>query len=135
MKTAAVLLVALLTLAGCRTSIDSIEQDLTPEQYFQKAIEATDNNNFRLAMAYYQSFLEKYPDDLARNLWASYEVAFLHYKMGNESRALELFDELIARYEEADEEAGWPQGPLVLAVKVKGNILAERRTDQTATGS
>jgi outer membrane protein assembly factor BamD (BamD/ComL family) len=126
MRTAASFVLILALFSACRTRIDTVDQDLTADQYFQKAIEATDSNNYRLAMAYYQVFLEKYPDDVSRGLWASYEVAFLHHKMGNDDRAIELFDELIARYENAPEDNDWPQGPLILAAKVKGNILAEK---------
>ena len=81
-------------------------------------------------MAYYETFLDKYPDDVSRGLWASYEVAFLHHKMGEDDRAIELFDELIARYENAPEDSDWPQGPLILAAKVKKNIIAKRRTEK-----
>ena len=91
--------VAALAAFGCRTTVDPLEQELTPDQYFQRAIEASDRDNYRLAMRYYEAFQAKYPDDLQRNIWASYEIAFLHHKLGNDDKCIEMIDALLAKYE------------------------------------
>ena len=131
----AVIVLLVLFAAACAGSVDPMEQDLNADQFFQKAIEATDGGNYRLALRYYEVFVQKYPEDQDRNLWAQYEIAFLHHKMGESDRAIELLDELIARYDGA-EGATLNPAPRVLAQKVKANILKEQRQPKAEpTGS
>ena len=66
-------------------------------------------------------FQERYPDELERNIWAEYEIAFTYYKMGNLEKAGELFAQLIARYDEENSE-NYPPGPRSLAEKVLEKI-------------
>ncbi len=96
---------ALVAAAGCRSTVDPLAQDLTPDQYFQRAIEASDKDNYRLALRYYEAFQAKFPNDAARNIWASYEIALLHHKLGDDDKAIELFDQLLARYENQPADA------------------------------
>jgi tetratricopeptide (TPR) repeat protein len=117
---------ALVAAAGCRSAVEPLTQDLTPDQYFQRAIEASDKDNYSLAMKYYEAFQAKFPDDAARNIWASYEIALLHHKLGDDDKAIELFDQVLARYENQP-AAALPPGPRVLAEKVKSNILKNRK--------
>jgi outer membrane protein assembly factor BamD (BamD/ComL family) len=120
--------VAALAASGCRTTVDPLEQDLAPDQYFQRAIEASDRDNYRLAMRYYEAFKARYADDVDRNVWADYEIAVIHHKLGQDDRAIELFDALLAKYEQHSEDAKpLPAAPRVLAEKVKANILASRK--------
>jgi len=123
-------------LAGCRSTVDPLAQDLTPDQYFQRAIEASDKDNYRLAMRYYEAFLVKFAADVERSIWASYEVAVLHHKLGNDDKAVELLDQLLARYEAGTEGSPQlPPGPRVLAEKVKNNIVKNRKTAGTKSAS
>lgn len=127
---------AVLAASGCRSTGDPLAQDLTPEQYFQRAIDASDRSNYRLAMRYYEAFQARYPDDVRRNVWASYEIAVLHHKLGNDVKAVELLDELLAKYDAPQEGAApLPAAPRVLARKVKGNILKGRKPAETAAPS
>ncbi|UCF99873.1 MAG: hypothetical protein JSV89_10140 [Spirochaetaceae bacterium] len=116
--------VSLLTL--CYSVPDEIEAGLTPLEYFQRAQEATDASRYALAIAYYEKFQEQYPveqhpEELDRNIWAEYEIALLHSKMGKNKLALELFDALLAKYESGD-FPDLPEGPRILAEKVKARI-------------
>ncbi len=100
---------------------------MTPMEFFQNAIDATDKNDYLLALRYYEAFRAKYPEDLPNNLWAAYEIAFCRYKMGQNSLAIELFQALLEQYQElessedADKKA-IPQGPKILAEKVLEKI-------------
>ena len=82
-------------------------------------------------MSYYQTFVERYPDDLDRSIWASYEIAFLHHKMGNDKKALELPDALIERYQNKPQGVEYPSGPLVLTRKVRDNIMVDLEVEKT----
>jgi tetratricopeptide (TPR) repeat protein len=111
-------------LGGCRSVPTEIPPDLSPADYFQKAQEASDAGKFELALKYYGSFLERYPDERDRGLWARYEIALLHSKLKDRTTALRLLDELLALYA-GEDAAGLPQGPRILAEKIKARLQAE----------
>ena len=111
------LIALFLVLAACQTAPTDIPRDLEPAEYFQRAQEAVDANRYETALAYYEAVIERFPDDPATQVSAKYEIAFINYKQGNEERATKLFNELIARYDEADAQQ-LPQWPKVLAEKV-----------------
>ena len=121
------LIASLLLIMSCKSTGDPFEQDLTQREYFQKAIEAGDSGNFRLAIRYYEVFQEKYPDDRDGNLWALYEIGFLHHKLGDDDLAIDIFDSVLLIYAESDgsEAPLLPDAPRILAEKVKENILLE----------
>jgi outer membrane protein assembly factor BamD (BamD/ComL family) len=125
------LIVIAVVLAACQTAPTDIPTDLEPAEYFQRAQEAVDANRYETALAYYETVIERFPDDPATQVSARYEIAFINYKMGNEERATELFNELIARYNEPDSQQ-LPQWPKVLAEKVLEKIQSEE--DPTTAG-
>ncbi len=116
----------LLFIFSCQTQPTTIPDNLSPAEYFQRAQDASENENYRLALKYYEKFQKKYPDNLEKNLWASYEIAFLHHKMGDDKTAIELFDKLIDKYNSKD-ASKWPQAPKILAEKVKAKILEKQK--------
>ncbi|HUV06917.1 MAG TPA: tetratricopeptide repeat protein [Spirochaetia bacterium] len=119
-----------LFMTGCRSTVDPYELDLTPGEYFQKAIDASDSGNYKLALRYYEAFQQKYPEDLSGNLWASYEIALCYHKMGRNKTAAELFRTLLDQYdkiaqetkEDAADKEPVPLGPRILAEKVLQRI-------------
>jgi hypothetical protein len=116
-------------LSACQTIVD-IPPDLSPAGFFQAAQDASSGRNPRAAMAYYEEFRVRFGDDpneLARLLWADYEVAFLHHKLGDDARAVNLLRELIDHYADST-SADWPVGPETLARRV----LAELEADAAA---
>jgi len=121
----ALTLLILGAIVGCKSSPPPLDQDLSPTEFFQKAQEASDDGKYALATRYYEAFLVKYPDDRDRGLWARYEIALLKYKMGDDAAALSLFEELIALY--AGGPADLPQGPRILAEKLKAKIESKRQ--------
>jgi outer membrane protein assembly factor BamD (BamD/ComL family) len=120
------LLPAMVWLGGCRSAPADIPPDLSPADFFQKAQEASDSGKYPLALKYYQAFQERYPDERERGLWARYEIALLHSKMGQEETALTLIDELLALYS-AEDAAALPQGPRILAEKIKARLEAKKQ--------
>jgi tetratricopeptide (TPR) repeat protein len=136
----ALLLLALLPALGllsCKSVPTQIPPDLSPADYFQKAQEASDAGRFALALKYYESFLQRYPEERDRGLWARYEIALLHSKMKDVDTALRLFDELLALYA-GEDAAQLPQGPRILAEKIKAKLQAEKKAaapSQTAPAS
>jgi len=116
-----------LFLISCRSATKTLEPDLLPAEIFQRAQEAADSERYNQALLYYQTFQERYPEEVERNLWSSYEIAFLYYKLGEYDRAVELFDELIELYT-TEETAVMVQAPKILALKVRATILEKQTT-------
>ena len=116
-------------LVFCSSVPDEIGEGLTPMEYFQRAQEASDAGRYELSMAYYEKFQEQYPEERDRNVWAEYEIALLYHKMGKNQIALERFEALLARYESGEPDL--PEGPRILAEKVKVRIEAELASEES----
>lgn len=111
----------LVLFSSCQGQAVSLEQEESPEAVFQKAQEAFDQRNYKVALACYQSFIDKFPDDKVYGIQAKYEIGFIHHKMGDEEKAVIIFDEILAEYLEEGSE-NLPQWVKILAEKVKTNI-------------
>ena len=107
----------------CQTTGVAIDSNLTPIEFFQKAQEASEIGNYMLAIEYYQTFRERYPDHTERNLWDSYEIAFLHHKMAEDDIALDMLQNLL--------EKDLPRGLRILAEKVISSIQKEADTSDS----
>ena len=109
-------------LASCASSPDDLSGEITPAEYFQRAQEAKAVNDFAGAMAWYEAYRERYagnptPGQQNLLLWAEYEIAFLHHKMGDDRTAVRLLGELLERYE-TPEAATYAPAPRILALRV-----------------
>ncbi len=118
---------ALLLFSGCAGTSEEIPEDLEPIEYFQQAQQAaSEKNDYIRAIQYYETFIERYPDDLQRIVMAKYEIAFLNYKRGRSNVALQQFDELLTYYENEGSTV-LPRWPRILAEKVQDNIREQQR--------
>jgi outer membrane protein assembly factor BamD (BamD/ComL family) len=115
--TSVVLAVALALLASCASQNHTIPDDLTAGEIFQRAQDAVDRGDYNLGITFYTLCQQRYPDDLNHEIWASYEIAFLYHKMRNNEKALQLVNELLARYTNGGDAL--PPAPPVLAQKLK----------------
>ncbi|MFQ3619366.1 MAG: hypothetical protein SNJ78_00335 [Spirochaetales bacterium] len=109
-------------LPSCTSAPPIIPEGLTPMQFFQRAQEETDNYRWDNALLYYQTFLERYPNDLPNGLAARYEIAFIHYKKGLFAESRRLFEELLETYKGFENPLAVPQWPKVLSEKVLRKI-------------
>ncbi|HUX13955.1 MAG TPA: tetratricopeptide repeat protein [Spirochaetia bacterium] len=118
---ALVVVFAGLFLAGCESVPTSAPPGLTQAEFFQRAQEAADGNNWRTSLFYYETFIDRYPSDRANIAAARYEIAFIHYKLGNYSQAKSGFDTLLSEYKgpNADQLPEWPK---VLAQKILAEV-------------
>ncbi len=119
--------VALLLLTACETVPEpgEIPEDLSRQQYFQRAHEAYDQGHYDTAQVYYETFIERNPDDHAGIAAAEYEIAFIHFRRGELQVAEEKFLALLARYE-ADEDGVLPDWPRILAERTLDRIQDKR---------
>jgi outer membrane protein assembly factor BamD (BamD/ComL family) len=129
------LCLAITIFTACKTIPDpeEIEKDLTPAELFQLAQEEViERNNYKAAMVYYQTFLQRYPDDIQGQVIAEYEIAFLYHKMGEDETAIKLFEALLDKYEGPNADV-LPQWPEVLSRKVL-TLIREEMEEQGGQG-
>ncbi len=119
---------AALLLWGCATKPPVIPDNLSVTEIFQRAQDAADRGDYTLAITYYSLTAKSYPDDVAHDVWASYEIAFLYHKMGKNDTALTLINALLDRY--AKEGDALPPAPRVLAEKLKARLSASSPANQ-----
>lgn len=100
-------------LLSCQTVPSDIPEDLTPMEYFQLGQEEFERNNLLGSLAYYETFIERFPSDYANRVVAEYWVANINRKQGNSARALELFQDLLAKEDELRGRV--PEWPFVLS--------------------
>ncbi len=100
-------------LAACVSQPLAIPAGLTAAEMFQRAQEAVSKSDYSLAIRYYELVQKNFPDDTVHDAWASYEIAFMYHKMGNNQTAIKLLKELLARYETAGDTL--PPAPRILA--------------------
>jgi outer membrane protein assembly factor BamD (BamD/ComL family) len=111
---------------SCASEPKEIPQDLEPIEYFQKAQQAASNdNNYSLALHYYETFIERHPEDFQRIIEAKYEIAFIHYKQRKLVAAEKEFEELLATYEGENANV-LPAWPRVLSEKVLEKIREQK---------
>ena len=121
---------ALTLLAGCRGGPPIIPDDLSVLQFFQRAQEEFDYDEWDNALIYYNTFIERHPDDLQHVISARYEIAFILYKQKNYGEAAKEFQEILDFYDTNNLPLSFPLWPRVLSQKVlqimrDKNFLAE----------
>jgi outer membrane protein assembly factor BamD (BamD/ComL family) len=92
-------LILLLLIVSCSSAPPEIPPDLSQPEFFQLAQRAKDSGKYDTAIAYYQEFITKFPDDQAHVAAAEYEIAFIHYQISDYSTAKRLFEDLLNKYE------------------------------------
>ena len=111
----------MLLVCTCASGPVNIPEDLSPAEIIQRAQEASDRNRYNVALQHYQALLERYPSNIDLVCTAEYEIAFIHYKQKNYSRAKNGFNALLERYESPDAH-NLPQEFKILANIVLGRI-------------
>ena len=112
---------AIFCAGGCSSGPPVVPDELTPLQFFQRAQEESENANWDNAIYYYQTFLDRFPDDLENCAAARYEIAFIHYKKGDYEKALAGFQEVVDFYDTPNLPATfllWPRAMSLKLIKV-----------------
>lgn len=111
--------ISIVLAVSCKTTPKHIDENLTPPEFFQYAQEAVvERTDYKTALFYYNTFIERFPEDLANVVAAEYEIAFIHYKKKDYETAKQLFTDLLTRYNSEGESVPLPRWPAVLAEKL-----------------
>jgi tetratricopeptide (TPR) repeat protein len=118
MKAPVTALIALLVLASCQTAPAPLAPDASPEIYFQRAQNASDQGQYDEALSIYRAFLANRPDASPESVFsARYEIALLLLKKGLKDEAQTDFEGIVADYDNLDKSAGAPGWVKVLSLK------------------
>ena len=105
---------------SCLSGPVTIPDHLTTAELIQRAQEASDRNNYRVALQYYEAIASRFPYDIDSICAAEYEIAFIHFKQKKYDAAKAGFRNLLERYNVPDEELLPPQ------FKVLAKMVLER---------
>jgi outer membrane protein assembly factor BamD (BamD/ComL family) len=103
---------------ACSSGPPVIPDELTPLQFFQRAQEESEGEYWDNAIYYYQTLLERFPDDLENCVAARYEIAFTYYKKGNYEKALAGFQEVVDFYDDPNLPSTFLLWPKVMSLKL-----------------
>lgn len=106
---------------SCATKLPVIPDEYSASQIIQKAQERSDVYDWKGAHYYYRILLERYPDNPELVLEATYEIAFIEYKLGHKDTAKAGMQEVLEIYKGA-EAASLPQTWKVLAEKILAKL-------------
>jgi outer membrane protein assembly factor BamD (BamD/ComL family) len=120
-----ILALVLFILGGCSSGPPIIPDDLSVLQFFQRAEEETEDEDWEDALYYYQTYISRHPDDLANIMAARYKIAFISYKQGNYQQAVAGFQEILDFYAANPPPLDFPLWPRVLAKKMIETIEAK----------
>ena len=121
-----------LFVTSCQSTPEEIPPDLSQMEMFQQAQEASDQGRYEQALAYYEEFIRRYPDDEGSIVEAEYEIAFLAYKQDELPEARRQFEDILEKYE-SDGANTLPAWPRILSEKLIERI-DERMEDEGLRG-
>lgn len=108
---------------------DLNDENITPEEFFQKAQEAVINwSRYDTAICYYEEFIARFPDMKAKIIEAEYEIAFIKYKQKKYGESKKLFYALLDKYN-TDEAVYYPEWPKILSNKILDIIEKEEEKE------
>lgn len=70
----------------------------SPEKLLLEGQLAFDNQSYEIAIKYFMTILEKYPNDKEFTSWACYEIGFVYYTMKKYDLAIQWFNKVIDQY-------------------------------------
>ncbi|MDR1626798.1 MAG: hypothetical protein LBT33_09685 [Spirochaetia bacterium] len=124
------LALAFFVLGGCSSGPPIIPDDLSVLQFFQRAQEETEDEDWEDALYYYETYISRHPDDVANIMAARYEIAFINYKQEKYPEAVAGFQGILGFYEEAADTLSleFPLWPRVLSKKMLESIEGKTGT-------
>lgn len=98
------LICSILTIAGfafssCRTVNPDVPTDLTPREIIQKAQNAYNDGNSKLARYYYDVLISRYGMDTTTYIEGKYEIAHIYVKAKDWNNAVPILDEIKSLYD------------------------------------
>ncbi len=121
-RNTSILVFSLVLITSCAGIPSGVNPEWTEAMFFKNAQEAMDNNNYKLALYYYEVFSIRYPENIQKGIAAEYEKAFIYYKTGKYKLAKDGFEALLRKYEESPHAMLFPPRFRFLCEAGLGNI-------------
>jgi outer membrane protein assembly factor BamD (BamD/ComL family) len=111
---------------SCASAPVPAPDGLTPAELIQRAQDASDKNNRKQAVIFYQAILDRFPTDLGSVCAAEYEIAFIRYKEKKYEEAKAGFKALLDRYQ-GDDGQLLPAQYRILGEKILAKIELQKK--------
>jgi len=108
-------------LVSCASAPVVVAEGLSPPELIQRAQDAYDRDRYEAAISFYEALRSRFPNDLASQCAADYEIAFIRYKQQRFDEAKIGFRSLLERYRSED-AALLPAHYKVLGEKILAKI-------------
>ncbi|MDA3810361.1 MAG: hypothetical protein PF518_08535 [Spirochaetaceae bacterium] len=108
----------LLFLFSCSSVPTEIDNSIKEELFFKNAQEAMDNNQYNVALYYYEVYLVRYPENHAKVIAAEYERALIYYKTKDYEYSDSLFKQVLKQYESSPFAMTFPERYKILSEKI-----------------
>ena len=99
----------LAVLLSCQTVPDSVPEDLSSAELFQRAQEYADDANYEAALLYLDAVDERFPDDRLIMITSQYHRALYLDQSGADEEAAAAFAAILSRYESETGLPAWIQ--------------------------
>ncbi len=123
-----VLLIIFLPIAAC-VSLPEIPSDMPPSVILKNGQSQLSMSRWNQALHYYETYLERFPDDPAETVQVEYEIAFIYYTSDRKETAKSMFQAIIQRYE----TESLPRWPKTLSEKLLASIQEEEEAEEGET--
>jgi len=108
----------LLFLASCSTVPAEMDSDMKEELFFKNAQDAMDENQYKVALYYYEVYLVRYPEIHNKTIAAEYERALIYYKSKDYEYSKALFNQVLNKYENSPFAVMYPERYKILSEKI-----------------
>lgn len=108
----------ILSLFSCASVPTELDSNMQEEMFFKNAQEAMDQNQYNLALYYYEVYLVRYPENHQKTIGAEYERAFIYYKMKDYDYSKLLFNRILDEYDNSPFAVMFPERFKILSQKI-----------------
>lgn len=108
----------LMSLTSCSTVPTEMDSTMKEELFFKKAQEAMDENQYNVALYYYEVYLVRYPEIHNKTIAAEYERALIYYKKREYEYSETLFNQVLDKFENSPFAMMYPERYKILSEKL-----------------
>jgi outer membrane protein assembly factor BamD (BamD/ComL family) len=112
----------LMILSSCTTVPAEMDESMSEESFFKNAQNAMDEDNYDIALYYYEIYLVRYPENHAKTIAAEYERALIYYKSKEYDYSRSLFIQVLDKYENSPFAVMYPERYKILSEKILQQI-------------
>lgn len=125
-----VLVAAVWGVAGCATIPEEIGSTASSAELFRQAQDAYNATQYELALRYYELIVVRFGTERTTRVTAEYEIAYIHFRTGEEELARAGFEQLLAEYR--FNSIGFPRWVYVLSERIYDKIVVDKSGEEVS---